>query len=231
MLCITNNSIKHLPWLELVYHKKYFNLTKLFVLRLVKMAANQSGSGLNRNLSSNLWWLRNANHVRFTEESMMCVVKHVLVKKCLQMGLPLWAGVENAAYGLEALWLSSKEKWSVKKVMLTEFWDMKGPITIDLLEKGAGVNNSSYCQLLRRNSPYLLTYIYIYIYIVIYRLTFLFYPNSSVCLDIQDALSWDWNLPNFMLDLVSYCSAISATYDSSGIMSLGVCSYTHEFAV
>ena len=44
---------------------------------------------------------------------------------------------------------------SVKKVMLTVFWDMKGPITIDFLEKGATVNNASYCQLLKQRLPYL----------------------------------------------------------------------------
>ena len=39
---------------------------------------------------------------------------------------------------------------SVKKVMLTVFWDMNGPITIHFLEKGATVNSASYCQLLRQ---------------------------------------------------------------------------------
>ena len=75
-------------------------------------------------------------------------------------------------------------------------------------------------------------YIYIYIYIhthihiyttinlwnsinikykiyVIHRQTVSLYHNSSVWLDTQDALSWDWNLPKFTLDLVSYRSAIS----------------------
>ena len=39
--------------------------------------------------------------------------------------------------------------------MLTVFWDMKRPITIDFLEKGATVNSASYCQL-KQYSPYLL---------------------------------------------------------------------------
>ena len=34
-----------------------------------------------------------------------------------------------------------------------------------------------------------------------------FYLNSSVWLDTLDALSWNWNPPNFTLDLVSYRSA------------------------
>ena len=44
--------------------------------------------------------------------------------------------------------------WSAKKVILTVFWGMKGPITIDFLEKGAVVNSASYCQLIRQNLPY-----------------------------------------------------------------------------
>ena len=45
---------------------------------------------------------------------------------------------------------------SVKEVMLTVFWDMKEPVTIDFLEKGAPVNNISYCQHFWENLPYLL---------------------------------------------------------------------------
>ena len=54
--------------------------------------------------------------------------------------------------------LVKKKFWvqqSVKKVMLTVFLDMKGPIIIDFLEKGAVVKSASYCQLLTQNSPYL----------------------------------------------------------------------------
>ena len=43
-------------------------------------------------------------------------------------------------------------------------------------------------------------YIYIYIYIVIHRQTVLFYQNSSVWLDTQDARSRDRNPSNIMLD-------------------------------
>lgn len=39
---------------------------------------------------------------------------------------------------------------SVKKVMLTVFWDVKGPITISFLEKGTTVNSENYCQLLQQ---------------------------------------------------------------------------------
>ena len=40
--------------------------------------------------------------------------------------------------------------------MLTLFYDMKGPITIDFFEKGAAVNSTSYSALFRQNPPYLL---------------------------------------------------------------------------
>ena len=40
------------------------------------MAANQiSTSNLNRGLLSNFWWLRSANHVKFTEECVMRILE------------------------------------------------------------------------------------------------------------------------------------------------------------
>ncbi|XP_067929080.1 histone-lysine N-methyltransferase SETMAR-like [Watersipora subatra] len=39
---------------------------------------------------------------------------------------------------------------SVKKVMLTVFWDVRGPITISFLEQGTTVNSENYCQLLQQ---------------------------------------------------------------------------------
>ena len=59
---------------------------------------------------------------------------------------------------MEMRWLYGKVK--VLGAVVSEkshaVWNMKGPITIDFLEKGATVNFASYCQLLRHNSPYLL---------------------------------------------------------------------------
>ena len=43
---------------------------------------------------------------------------------------------------------------SLKKVILTFFWNMKGLVTIDFLEKGPTVNSASYFQLFMQNSPY-----------------------------------------------------------------------------
>ena len=56
---------------------------------------------------------------------------------------------------------------SVKKVILTVFWDMKGPITVDFLEKGATVNSTPSYQLLRQyftlllNDPCACVYIFV----------------------------------------------------------------------
>ena len=53
--------------------------------------------------------------------------------------------------------LVKKKVWahhSIKKFMLTMFWDTKGLITIDFLEKGATIN--SVFLLIWQNSPYLL---------------------------------------------------------------------------
>ena len=38
-----------------------------------------------------------------------------------------------------------REQRSVNWVMLTKFWDKKGPITIDFFEKEATVNRAFYC--------------------------------------------------------------------------------------
>ena len=53
------------------------------------MAANQSTPGLNRGLSSNFWQQRCSNHVKFTEEYVMCMEwrSMFLVKKMLTNGL------------------------------------------------------------------------------------------------------------------------------------------------
>ena len=52
-------------------------------------------------------------------------------------------------------------------------------------------------------------FVIIYIYIYCHPQTdCFFYHNSSVWLNMQDSSSWDQNPPNFMLDLVSYRSAI-----------------------
>ena len=80
---------------------------------------------------------------------------------------------------------------SVKKVMLTVFWGIKGLITIDFFEKYTNVNNASYCQLLKQNSLFSLNdrcvgvcvCIYIYIYIYIYIVTWMpdYYFNDNPC--------------------------------------------------
>ena len=41
-----------------------------------------------------------------------------------------------------------KSQKSLRKVMLTVFWDRNGPITISFLERGNTVNSENYCELL-----------------------------------------------------------------------------------
>ena len=70
----------------------------------------QGAPSLNRSLSSNLLWLRSANHVKFTEECEMFTKKHVLIRKMftnqLDMCLPLWVRVKKTVHGVIIHWLS-----------------------------------------------------------------------------------------------------------------------------
>ena len=50
----------------------------------------QSVPGLNRGLSLNFWWLKSANHMKFTAEGMICTEKYILLKNVKQMG-DAWA--------------------------------------------------------------------------------------------------------------------------------------------
>ena len=94
--------------------------------------------------------------------------EHILVSK------NIYKLIENAVHGVDTnslVKINFQVQWSVKKVMLTVFLDMKGFPTIDLLENGVAINHASYCHLPRKNSPYLLNdpcvcvCVYIYIYI------------------------------------------------------------------
>ena len=64
------------------------------------------------------------------------------------MGLSLRARIENIVHEVETHWLSNKEKFqvqqSINKVMLTVFWNVKGPTSIDFREKGATVYSASF---------------------------------------------------------------------------------------
>ena len=71
------------------------------------MVKNQTAPGLNRSLSLNLYWLRSANHVKFT--CVMYREKQVLVKiiftNWLNMGLPLQTQIKKTIDGVETLTL------------------------------------------------------------------------------------------------------------------------------
>ena len=67
--------------LEFVLAKIIAILKKIFILTLSKMLINQCAPGLNIGLSSNLWWLRSANHVNITKECVTHKEKHTLIKR------------------------------------------------------------------------------------------------------------------------------------------------------
>ena len=77
---------------------------------------SKSQAGMKRGLSSIFCWLRSANHVKFTEECVICTEKHVLVKikKIFTNGLnkALFKRLSQKGwkYIVEIHWLSSIEK-------------------------------------------------------------------------------------------------------------------------
>ena len=149
--------------MEFVYIKSNFNLANIFVLKLFKMAANQIEC-FNRGLPSNFCWLRSTNHVKFTEECLICIETHILVKKIftnrLNLNLTLQAWIKKTVHGGETHWISSKEKVLDAVINKEGHTDnvlgYKRLITVDFFEKDTTVNSVSYCQLLRQNFPYLL---------------------------------------------------------------------------
>ena len=72
----------------------------------------------------------------------------------LNIALSLWNPSWKRVHQVETHWLSSEEGHVV-------FWDMKGPITIDFLEKAATANSSSYCLFLKQNSPFEWTSVFV----------------------------------------------------------------------
>ena len=146
--------------------------TLILVLRLCKMAANQSALGLNRDLSSNFWWLRCVNHVN-TEECVIFTEKYILVKNCLEMDLPLWPQLKKQSMEWKHTDFLVKKKFqaqqSVIKVILTVLLDMKGSMIIDFLKTVKTVNRASYCKSFDKIDIFYWTnFVYIYIYIYIY---------------------------------------------------------------
>ena len=101
-----------------------------------------------------------------SDKNVWCIWEmHVLVKKCLWMFTSLkWKDNlfnENTDTPV-------KKKFGTQQLLKKLIWDTFKPITKDYLDKDATVNSTSYCQLFRHNSSYLLNNLYIYIYIYIY---------------------------------------------------------------
>ena len=139
----------------------------------------QDAPGFNRGFffSSKLWLLR--IHKSCEIYRRMCTEKQVLVK-IIYKGDKQGFTITNQCQTEFMEWkhtdsLVQKRFWvkqSLKKVMLTVFWDMKEPITIHFLVKCATVNRAFYYKLLWQNSPLLNDHrIYIFSWIGCYRYT------------------------------------------------------------
>ena len=58
------------------YSKNHSNFTKMFVFKLFKTTANKTEySRLEQWSVVKFWWLRSANHMKFTDECVMCCLE------------------------------------------------------------------------------------------------------------------------------------------------------------
>ena len=144
---------------------------------------------MSRVLSLNLCWLRSANHVKFTEEYLMCTDKYVLIKTIKKGFATRNLSQKVSPWRRKTHWLSAKEiiqaQLSVKKVVLTVFWDnetthqywflwkkrsscKQGFLLLTLLAKFSWfVEWSARARAHTHTHTY--THIYIYIYIYIFK--------------------------------------------------------------
>ena len=166
--------------MELVYSKNYFNPSKIFVLRLFKMAANQTKFSrlkqmfVMRFLSADKCKLYRIYRKMCDVYREACFSQNMFTN-WLNMGLPPGTCVKNTVHEVE-IQLTLQQR---KSSMLTIFWDIKGPITIDFLKNGITINSTSYWQLLRQNSPNLLNDFSIYIYISLLAASVFFSSNTQ----------------------------------------------------
>ena len=87
--------------------------------------------------------LKSAGHVKFAEEYVICVRRSMFYQKYLQMGQTTVHDYKLELKRESIKWKHidfpvNKKFWaqrSVKKVILTVFWNRKGPMTIDFHKK------------------------------------------------------------------------------------------------
>ena len=111
--------------MEVVFSQNW-DFTKMF-------GRLNSAPGLNRGLSSNFSWLRSANHVKFTEECDIngeCFSQKNLYKLGKHGSSMINRRQKDGSLSGNTFFPVKEKFWvqqSVKKVMLTVFWDMKVP--------------------------------------------------------------------------------------------------------
>ena len=130
-----------------------FKCYQLFCLRQFKMAESQTESW---GLSTYLWWLRSANHVKFTKECLICTENNVLVEKMYKWAIHKIATMslnEETAYWTKYTDPPVEKNSGSSRQFLSVFWDMKWLFT-DFPEKCTTINRNSACQLLKQNALY-----------------------------------------------------------------------------
>ena len=125
--------------LKIVHCKNYFSPSKIFVLQLLKMVVNQKEHFRHelRFVVKNLVDTKCDKCGIYRKMSDVYgeagLVKPKDAYKWLNMDLPLrWAKVKMIEYILE-MNIEEKIEWSVKKLILTVFSDMKDPVIISFL--------------------------------------------------------------------------------------------------
>ena len=163
------------PFFGIGLEQNYFNLAKYLFWGYSKWWQIRMLLAWKNCLSSNFWWQTMWNLQKSVWFIWRSSFNLNIFTNGLNMGLLLLTLLKRQ-FMKHTDSLVKKKFWaqqSVKKLMLTVFCVMNGPITIDfLLKKSATVKSDFHCQLLMQKSPSWLNgpgvcvcvYIYIYIY-------------------------------------------------------------------
>ena len=139
-------------------YRKIILISSNYFFRLLKKPANQTQcSRLEQKSVINFLVAENFKPCEIYKR--MCIVneKTCLSQKCLQKS-KVWVCYYKPKAKRESMgWKQIDPRvmkmfpalWSIKKIMLTVLMNIKGPITINFIEKVARVNITSYCHFLK----------------------------------------------------------------------------------
>ena len=130
-------------------HENYFNIPKIYFMAIQNCGKSNRVLWIWTKVRHQIFGCWEVQTMWNLQKNMQSVRRNVFY---FFKNVYKWACVEKTVHGVEIHWLSSKEKvraqQSAMKVILIVFWNMKGPITTDFLEKDATVNSASLCQFL-----------------------------------------------------------------------------------